>query len=304
LISVSLELYPSYNVENKETEIEVFINEVGPKNTDLRSQNPNAFKQFHQGFSTDFGSAEIYWEFVKGLLIISTITIKDPFKNRLKGLIKKFISMEFPRRVEWFEQILHELFLIPAVHFMPDRALIHASCVANSSGALVFSGTGGVGKSSALLSIMDEDIGFVADDILVIDNEGNAYGNMARPKVYGYNCLGNGMSSRVLRGRGLIDKLHFIIKKFLDPKRVRRKIKPNEFFSVCYSKKNPIKALFFLFKDETSNLKTTLINPDSFSFAIVEVMNSEYQVFHKFINWHTYNMMILGDADAVSLGKV
>jgi hypothetical protein len=300
----SLELYPSYSPEHNESEIEVFINELSADSTTPRSQNPTVFKQFDKGFSTDFGLAEINWELDEGLLIRSTITIKNPFQNRLRGLVKKARSMEFPRRAEWFEQVLHELFLIPAVHFMPDRAIIHASCVANANGALVLSGTGGVGKSSALLSIVEDDVGFLADDILVVDNEGYAYGNMAWPKVYGYNCAGNDMSSRVLKGRGLIDKLHFIIKNKINPKGVRRKIKPNELFSACYSQKIPIKSFIFLFKNETSNLELSSTNTDNFSSAIIDVINSEYQVFHKFIIWHAYNTMMSDVPKLVSLEDI
>ena len=76
----------------------------------------------------------------------------------------------------------------------------------------------------------NEGVGFVSDDIVIMSDTARVNGNMAWPKIYGYNCIGNAMKSEILAGRGWIDRAHFNIKNRLNSANVRRKMSPDRLY--------------------------------------------------------------------------
>ena len=271
---------------------------------DVLSNNPKIFKVSHSGFQVDFGSAIVSWELKELEPLYVKVFLRDPFKNNL-NLIRKIMSMEYSTRTEWFVQILHELILIPTAHFFSDLTVIHAACIGTEKGCLLLTGTGGVGKSSALLAVANIDnISFISDDIVVIDKEGIVYGNMAWPKIYGYNCEGNLFESLILKDRSFIDRAHFYIKKRNNPASVRRKLKPNRIFKNCISTGVPIFGIYFLFKEVCENIAISKISKNKAVDATIHIMNSEYQVFYKFLEWLEYNCSLIKKNPLITMDKV
>lgn len=70
-----------------------------------------------------------------------------------------------------------------------EATLIHASAVAIGESAVVFSGAGGVGKSSALLALMQEapDARYISDDMAIVAPGGWIARHPKRMQVYEYN---------------------------------------------------------------------------------------------------------------------
>lgn len=286
---------------------DVYVNIVdGMEFSGVTSNNPKIFKRCLNGFQADFGGVLVSWSRdSKNSSLKVTAAFENPFGKPLRGLWRRARSMEFSTKVEWFEQVFHELVLVPTAHFFPDLAVVHAACVGSEEGCFLLTGTGGVGKSSAVLSVAGEnDIGFVSDDIAVLDKNGIVYPNFAWPKIYGYNCEGNHFSQVVLKGRGVFDKLHFFLRNRLNSNRVRRKIKPNDLFKKVFSNGVALKGVYFLFKESCDQIEVTELSSAEATRAAINVMNAEYQVFYKFIEWEEYNANLSGSTEFISMNEI
>jgi hypothetical protein len=299
----SLELYP----DDESGEVDVYVNIVDELEfSGMTSNNPKIFNRRSNGFQADFGVALVSWmrDSKSGVLEVAA-AFKNPFKRSVRGFLRRARSMEFSTKVEWFEQVLHELVLVPTAHFFPDLAVVHAACVGSEEGCFLLTGTGGVGKSSAMLSVSGEnDIGFVSDDIAILDKNGIVYPNFAWPKIYGYNCEGNNFSQVLLKGRGMFDRLHFFLRNRLNPNKVRRKIKPNDLFKKVFSKGVALKGVYFLFKESCDQIEVSELSSAEATRAAINVMNAEYQVFYKFIEWEEYNAILSGGAEFISMDEI
>ncbi len=234
------------------------------------------------------GSISASWKYTDAGVLAVDVVI--PETSDLKRAARKFYSMEYSTEVERFEQLLHELVLVPSVYFFGDAAPIHSAAVATADGTMLLAGTGGVGKSSAVLAFRKQkDIGFIADDISIVSANGQVFGNMAWPKIYGYNCVGNEMARELLRGRSLADQLHFHVKNRLNPSRVRRKLAPDRLYDSVVPDGKPLNTLFYLFREDVPNMALTQLPVESAVEMSIAVMESEYGVFHRHLNWEEYN---------------
>jgi len=135
---------------------------------------------------------------------------------------------------------------------------------------------------------------FISDDIAIVSDSGLVYGNMAWPKIYGYNCVANDMKSRVLKNRGIFDVAHFWLKNKIDPSSVRRKIKPNALFQNWHAGGNSLSNICFLFRTNVSDFELDVVSRETAVDMACHVMLAEYQVFHKYINWEEYNSQAAG----------
>ncbi|WP_146140460.1 hypothetical protein [Zobellella endophytica] len=271
----------------------------------VRSNNPKSYKRSDDGFQADFGHVKVSWSNIDKKPLKVSLHIKDKRPLPLIGFLKKLYSMEYPTTVEWFEQILHELVLVPCVYFLPDLAVVHAASISKNNECVLLTGTGGVGKSSALLSFIgDESISFISDDIVIVDSLGSVYSNFSWPKVYGYNCDGNALKEKILTGRGCLDRIHFYIKNKIDSSKVRRKIRPDKIFSSYLKTSCKLRGVYFLIREDVDSIKLSTLERNSSIKMACNVMNAEYQVFHKFIEWEEYNAAALGVSPLISMENV
>lgn len=279
--------------DNAHDELSEILVSISKKNrpTELVSVNPKIHRKTTEGMSTNFGLLDVHWGWNENEQLVVDAVLKARSKG-LVGFVKKLYSMEYSTDLEVFEQVLHELILVPSCYFFSDVALVHAACVRENGKAVLFAGTGGVGKSSALLTFREmRSCEFVSDDISIVDKGGFVYGNMAWPKVYGYNCEGNSIRDVLLKGRGQLDRLHFNVRYRMNPSRVRRKISPNRLFCDYRSGKTPIGALFYLVRENVDEMLVTNLDMQVAVNMSISVMSAEYQVFHKFIDWEYYNAL-------------
>lgn len=257
------------------------------------SSNPKIYQKTANGMSTDFGILSVHWFWAEG----GELQIDATLREKRKGpavFIKRLLSMEYPDYQDFFGQVLHELILVPSCYFFNDVAPVHASCIGVNGKAAIFAGTGGVGKSSALLAFKDNPyVEFLSDDIAVVSDQECVYGNMAHPKVYGYNCEGNQVKGLLLKNRGLIDRMHFNLKLMINPATVRRKIAPALLFNSARSNGAHIKILAYLVRENREDLSVEELALSDAVEMTIAVMSAEYQVFHKFLDWELYNSIAM-----------
>ena len=300
LLEESVALYS--NADDLNPDVEIHIDHTIRTDSPL-SINPKIHKKLKNGMVTYFSQAVVFWSWDdSGCLKAEVRPIESTGLNRA---INKFRSIEFPKRIETFEQILHELVLVTSVYFFSDIAPIHAASVKVKGKAFLFSGTGGAGKSSLLLALRRiEKITYLSDDITIVSDRGVAFGNMAWPKIYGYNCLGNNLKNEILANRGLIDSIHFNVRNRINPERVRRKIAPNKLYLYAESSGVTIDALYFLFRENVKKIKVSCLSIDDAIKMTISVMMAEYSVFHNFIRWEEFNSVATGTKPMLTINGV
>ncbi|WP_153445950.1 hypothetical protein [Vibrio algicola] len=283
LVEDNLSLYE--NTTSNLTDVIVsFNNEL--KDSYTESVNPKILTKLDNGFISHYRNIDVAWFMVDDILNVN-LKVKD--KSKTRDFISKIISMEFSTQKQMIGQILHELVLVPMTYFFKDIMPIHAATISKNNKAYLFTGTGGVGKSSALLALKDLDVGFISDDIAIISKDAIVYGNMAEPKIYGYNCIGNEMKDLILSDKSIANKLHFKIKNKINTQKVRRKIKPSRLFNQVDVQGTKIEKMFFLFRENTSEFSVEKINANDAKEMSISIISSEYSDFNRFIEWYSYN---------------
>lgn len=298
LVLDSVDLYHDCKSEHTDIIVHIGKNSVFT----IESTNPKLLSNCDSGFITRYRNVEISWGYIDSILNVY-VNLKE--KSKLRDFVSKVVSMEFATQSQMIGQILHELVLVPMNYFYGDCFPIHAATVCKNNNSYLFTGTGGVGKSSALLSLKDAGYSFHSDDIVLINKDGTTFGNMARPKIYGYNCEGNRIQSLLLKDRGRLDKAHFLLKKKYNPSKVRRKICPKELFNGSISLSAEAEKMFYLFREDVSEFSVSEINDLKIARDMaVSVISAEYIEFHRFIEWHNYNSIALGKKPLLNIEEV
>lgn len=273
-------------------------------NEKIIARNPSTFAKFDSGITTDFGSCKISWNKKNNSPLEINVALPlspDSFRNNLW----KFRTMEYSTETERLVQILHELVLVPSVYFFNDLSIVHAAVIAKEGGATLLAGTGGTGKTSALLALRKSDKhSFVSDDIAIVSKDGYVFPNLAWPKVYGYNLSSYITKDELLKGRSKIDRIQFDYRLKRNPKTVRRKLRPDILYKNCEINPIPIKEVIYLFRDDSSQMNLQPLDTIKAIDMGVCVMKTEYGVFHNFIEWDNYNSLGKGLDPIIDLGVV
>ncbi len=113
-------------------------------------------------------------------------------------------------------------------------SLVHASGLNRRGRTILLAGTGGVGKSTSLLSAMSSDtsLSYIGDDMMVVDLDGTVHRHPKRIQVYAYNVAGNPDARRSLladmsRGRRLLWRTRASL---LGAKQSRTRVRAEELF--------------------------------------------------------------------------
>ncbi|NMW24748.1 hypothetical protein HFP05_10345, partial [Rhodanobacter denitrificans] len=150
----------------------------------------------------------------------------------------------------------------------------------------------GAGKSSAMLALRsNEDASFVSDDIVVMSATARVHGNMAWPKIYGYNCAGNEMKSELLAGRGWIDRAHFNIKNRINSASVRRKMSPDRLYQRVESASAPLSRLYYVVREDVPGIRVSALDLANAVDMTIAVVSAEYSIFHDHLYWEKYNAL-------------
>ncbi|MGH8157423.1 MAG: hypothetical protein ACREPQ_04845 [Rhodanobacter sp.] len=268
------------------------------------SINPRVHRKFSNGMRTSFPAVDVYWGWSGDGCLEAEVVFK--LRHGLKQKIQKLLSMEYSSDIESFEQLLHEFVLVPSTYFFRDVAPIHAACVAVNGHACLLAGTGGAGKSAAMLALrQNEHVGFVSDDIVILSSANSCvYPNMAWPKIYGYNCAGSSLRGEILAGRGWIDKVHFNIKSRINAASVRRKIRPDRLYHHVESVSIPPSRLYYVVREDVSDIRISHLDVANAVEMTIAVMSAEYSIFHDHLHWEQYNALATAQPAMLTMEEV
>jgi hypothetical protein len=140
--------------------------------------------------------------------------------------------------------------LEPAAHELVVKkgmGFIHASAVAKDDTCFLFTGEGGIGKTAMCLIASEMGYEYLNDDLSLVDSQGNCFHHPKRLQIYGYNIKNSrNLKRQLFKGRGFMDKFQFNLRNvILGPKKVRRRIPPNELFDKIRESAK-ISRIFFL----------------------------------------------------------
>lgn len=159
-------------------------------------------------------------------------------KNFLQKLIAvKFINSTYLSSTELsvyqiINGVIEPFFLFLGHKY--GRTLLHASSLTCNSETLLLTGSGGVGKTSTYIRLIyDHGCKFLSDDISLVGNDGIVLYYPRYIMLYAYNCEEDEtLYQRMMRGRSVIDRLHWSIHKQLRGNSiVRRRVPPSCLFN-------------------------------------------------------------------------
>lgn len=301
LVSETFALYSDATSPLVDVSIEIVTKEVAHS---LYFNNPKTHFKYRNGMETIFPQANVRWEpYVdEGRTLRAVVAVGQCYRG---GALHRALSLEYPNCVEWFQQVVHELVLVPAVYFLQDRALLHASCVALDDKVIAFTGTGGVGKSAAMLALRRKSsASFLCDDILIVDSSGRAYGNMAWPKIYGYNFSDPLLKKEVFSQRSVLDRFQFEVRCRNNPARVRRKVKPNMLYGDVASDGLVLTHIVTLVRVAGHDLEVREMPVEALARMSESVLLPEYAAFHQHLYWEEYNAIAAGASPTLTMAEV
>jgi hypothetical protein len=293
LASMLFKAIKPYRELDLERDVDIHINFSDQcESIDSFVNSPSIHKTFSQGFEAGFGRNLVRYTYTDRLTI-------DVEYNSCSNFIKKFRSIGFGNKEENLSAFLHEIIFVPMVCFFDDIALIHASSIKNNSSgkAVLFGGTGGVGKTSLeLLFCFYQKWGFIADDISVVSDEAKVFPNSASPKIYAYNVVGDKeLESVVFKERGLLDRLQWLVMfYFKGGKGVRRAVRPSEIYGEEVKGEVEISSYYNLFRsDLVKDVMIGELSEKDFVDKVYNIIDIEYSVFFDHIKWYENNCKIM-----------
>ncbi len=286
-----------YPIAKQDDTIDITINYLDKLENKIPIlKNPSIHLYYKDSFRWELINASIEFHFNNKQLIQIDFCIKQG--GKIKAMANKWFSYQFTNRKESIGFIFHELVLIPSAFFSPDMSVVHASAI-DADGAILFGGTGGVGKTSLELELCNNhNKNFFADDIVVVNNKGVAFPNLSYPKIYGYNLVNNeDVRKKIFSQTGFFDKLHWQTRKSINPAIVRRRVNPVDLYGHITNQPKKLKTFYILVKDGTVNqIEKSNIGKEEASKLNSLVLETEYHIFYKHLLWDEFNSMIASSA--------
>ncbi|MBC6425786.1 MAG: hypothetical protein GDA51_04815 [Ekhidna sp.] len=290
LLHQELSIYPRINDENISLELNYAANSAARAVT---SRNPSINALHEDGFSFTIGVVTISYFFSDNNIYRIDFSIRD--SSQLLSWINKLLNIQFTNHKEAIGQWFHEFVMVPIGFLKPDNSLLHASAVKSKNGAILFRGTGGVGKTSLEIELCKNyGCSFITDDIAFLTGDGKIHPNLAYPKIYGYNIKENPtVRKQILHHKGFINKLLFKLHSLRGNQFVRRRIRPDEFYGKVEKQPCRVNSYLILSKENIQNLCIDPLEPSRAITLSQQVIFNEYQSFINHIVWHEYNSLLL-----------
>jgi hypothetical protein len=280
----------------------------GPVPTAERGlRNPACHHELPDGFVATMGATTVRFSFDAGGDVRTVYFEPHPLRHRHQRGHARFFSTPFETPQENAGQIFHELVLVPALFLRREFAPVHAAgFVAPAGGAILVGGTGGVGKSSLALELCRRrGFAFLADDIALVSSDGRAWPNLAYPKVYAYNVIGNAELRRtILTDRSAVDRLHWRYRTMRAPGTVSRRVAPARLYDRVAADGAPVSAYWMLAREVGGSLEVQELSAVRAADMAVAVLEAEYGVFTRHLRWHEFNSAAGQKRPRVSLAAV
>lgn len=269
--------------------------------------NPSSHKLIKDGFIIVYPKYSVSYCHSKSKLKIEIQLFKQG--NKAIRYLKKLNNVQYEDIEERITQIIWENCLYSSIYFFPEYTLIHCSGFSvNNQEALLLGGTGGVGKTSLELELAKKkQVGFLNDDIAILNKEGQVYPNLSWPKIYAYNLIDNPkIYDLIFARRSIDDKLAWKIKKgIFGSSKVRRTINPSELFSQATSfSPVPLKKYIFLSRGRYPELKLKQFSNKKVAELNITILKTEFSDFEKHVNWHQFNSALADKKPMINLYEV
>jgi hypothetical protein len=111
----------------------------------------------------------------------------------------------------------------------PDKVWLHAGAVEKNGKAYVFTGKGGVGKTSCVLNLLKEGYNYLSDDWLIV-GDGKAFSLLRRIHIFDYNLRHKEIARKLLGHKRL---LYILEGKLLD---YGSKFSPHKYLKFVFDK--------------------------------------------------------------------
>jgi hypothetical protein len=161
-------------------------------------------------FSKEYGLFKISDTPQKVDLIVRVNEGKRPLPTQIWGFnLGMYIPFDEGEKILWYDKGVENI--RPLDHFLdnieflmwwPDKTWLHAGAVEKDGKVYVFTGGGGVGKTSCVLNLLREGYSYLNDDWLII-GKGKAFPLPKRIHVFDYNLKDKEIAKRVLGYRRL-----------------------------------------------------------------------------------------------------
>jgi len=152
-------------------------------------------------FQKEFGRLESSRGEVKDIDLYVKPTDKEGLPTRSAGSLKGlYIPFAESENILWYnprESFYVLLSYCEALARWDDKAFLHASCVSKNSQALLFMGSGNVGKTSIVMNLLNKGYEYLSDDWLIIGN-GKAYPFPKTIHIFDYNLNNKQVAKKVL----------------------------------------------------------------------------------------------------------
>lgn len=218
-------------------------------------------------------------------------TIPDPFWRKTMHFALKKLNWSYSSRIEMTAENITYNVIEPILHIHMlnnGQTFLHASgVVSDSEDAILFTGWGGVGKSSACVQLVNQgDWKYLADDVIIINADGEAYCYPKKVLLYGYNTDGNPNLDRTLLKNDLMNKASWNLrKKILGGAKVRRRISPELLFGRDkIGTEGKISKVFYLLKSNSEESSVQEITSEEMAERSVSVIAYIFKRFYEVIN--------------------
>lgn len=217
--------------------------------------------------------------------------IPEPFWRKAMHSALKKVNWSYSSRIEMTTENITYNVIEPILHvymLKNSQTFLHSSgVVSDSEDAILFTGWGGVGKSSACVQLVNHgDWKYLADDVIIINANGEAYCYPKKVLLYGYNTEGNSNLEEKLLKNDLINRLSWNLrKKILGGAKVRRRISPALLFGRDkIGTKGKISKVFYLLRSNSGKSSAQEITSEEIAERSVSVIAYILKEFCEVVN--------------------
>ena len=262
---------------------------------EILSSNPSVHVERAGGFTARYVVAEVDHVWREGRLRELRVRVNRP-GSALWRQAQRAADFQFATREARIGMVMHESALVPGAALDPERVPLHASALEQPDGTmLLLGGTGGVGKTSLCMELgRQPGYRFAADDIAVLDASGHVYPNLAYPKVYAYNLMGDDpLRQSILGGRGVLDRVHWHAHRLRGLDKVRRRVSPDVLYGPPSAGGRAGRYLL-LMREARSGIAVEPVEVEKAAALSARVLETELAALLKHASWHAYNARLLG----------
>lgn len=267
-------------------------------------KNPSIHSELKNGFLIEFRSHSV--AYCKQNEIINIDFSLKPSGSPLLRFLRKFNNEEFASREDRIASMIFETVIIPSLLLFDNaKLIIHSTGIVHNSKAMLIGGTGGCGKTSLELELcLNKGLEFINDDIGVISNKDEAMPNLAHPKIYAYNVVGNPeLRNKLLSDKSILNRIQWFVKqKIFGQASVRRRLLVDNYNYAAGS--IPVSKYFIMVKENIDDIKAEETTVSSAVKMTVKVILTEYCEILNHVNWHEFNSISAGKNPIVKMDDV